>query len=293
MNRFIIILIILPFSLYSQSFETIIEDKDVPFFSSIAFRDSLSGWAVGWGGTIYKFDHGKWAKYRSPVKETLNKVFIDMDGDGWIVGEYGTLLKLNNNEWESIQLDTKEGLNDIHFNRNSGYIVGNNGVIFKYIENRWVQIKSETQDHLYCINLSEKNKGFILGWNRTLIKMDGDSLKYIKNEDILGMNHPYYYFYSLQYINKNEGYIFGQEMVYFKNNEYRVIRNDYSPIIRDSKMIGDEIWLISNSHLYLLHNSKLIEFNDNYYQDFNSISFSSSDVGWIVGEGGLIIKFKK
>lgn len=288
------ILIIFSYKLVnSQSLETVVEDKQVASFSSIAFQDSLTGWAVGWGGTIYKFNHGKWAKYKSPVKYTLNKVFVDDTGNGWIVGDHGTVLKLIDNEWVEIHLGIVEGLNDIYYNYNFGYIVGNNGLIYKYVKNNWEQMQSGTREHLYCVRMSDKKNGFILGWNRTLISISGDSFKHITKEEISQMNHPYYYFYAIEYIGKDEGYIFGAEIVHFHNNTFEKIKNVEPRIVSDSEKVNNELWLVGNSNVYRFSDNKLIEIKDNYYQNFNSIGFSSSKIGWIAAEGGLIIKLTK
>ncbi len=295
MTRLILITLIVwlfPIKIFSQSFETVFEDSEIPFLSSISFTDSNSGWAVGWGGTILKYNGDKWVKYKSPTRNSLNKVYFSNSGIGWIVGDYGTLLNFNNGQWEVFDLETNESLNDIFFIDNHGYLVGTNGFMSHFHNGSWKRFDAKTKQHLYSIQVLNDKTGFLLGWNQTLIRINGDSLEPITQDKILGMDNPFYYFYSSEFTKEEDWYFFGMNVVQYKKKHFEVLENKIPPI-RNTKKVGNDIWLNCSSSIYVMRNNQITKIEDNYYQDFKSICFSDNETGWIVAEGGLIIKFKK
>lgn len=59
----------------------------------LAMASPTEGWAVGWRGTILRFDGERWNPYPSPTTASLLGVFLESADRGWIAGE-GVILEM-------------------------------------------------------------------------------------------------------------------------------------------------------------------------------------------------------
>ena len=71
---------------------------NVDWFLSVSFADSITGFATGSSGTIFKTVDGgiNWFALKSGTSNSLYSVFITRQKDVYAVGEAGTILKLSN-----------------------------------------------------------------------------------------------------------------------------------------------------------------------------------------------------
>lgn len=137
------------------------------------FIDSMTGWAVGGGGTILKSEDGgiNWVLQHvlsEDVDEALHSVYFADQNNGWIVGDAGTILKTTDggDTWIYKLSSTSYELHSVHFiDIYTGWAVGCFGTILKTTnggEDWYAQI-SGTVQVLDDVFFTDSNNGWIVG----------------------------------------------------------------------------------------------------------------------------------
>ena len=116
-------------------------NETADYLQSICFTDSMTGYAVGWFGSILKtMDGGQnWHSQANGIGDSyiFSGIYFTNASTGYIVGEengIGTILKTvtGGSVWTSILNDALPPFNSVFFtDSTTGYIVGNKGIILK------------------------------------------------------------------------------------------------------------------------------------------------------------------
>jgi len=67
--------------------------------NSVFMVGADDGWAVGYDGTIIRWDGTDWSNVTSPTTAALFSVFMVSVDDGWAVGGDGTIIRWTGTEW--------------------------------------------------------------------------------------------------------------------------------------------------------------------------------------------------
>jgi photosystem II stability/assembly factor-like uncharacterized protein len=77
-------------------------------------------------------------------------------------------------QWNVEKSPTERNLNSVCFcNRNSGWIVGDNGTILRKATGGWSMYKSPTTKDLYSVYMIDENEGWAVGESGTILHFDG------------------------------------------------------------------------------------------------------------------------
>jgi len=126
------------------------------------------GWAVGWGGSIRRFNGTQWVEVASPTTRTLRGVSAAAPDDVWICGYSGTILHWNGSEWSLVDPPEEETFDDISMARpDLGFIVGlrsGMGVAIRWNGVNWqnVFLDDEASD-LFGVDVIDTPSGAV-GW---------------------------------------------------------------------------------------------------------------------------------
>lgn len=230
--------------------------------------DTITGYVVGWDGTILKTTDGglTFSTQNSGTVNPLSSVHFPVDAvTGYAVGDYGTILKTTDggNTWESQNYNTNSFLRSVHFpvDDRTGYAVGWPGIILKTMDGgvTWLCQFSNPDIYLYSVHFPERdNIGYTVGlnWNTnsgTVLKTTDGGVTWIEQplptDPLLSVYFP---------VDAAIGYIAG----------------DYGTILKTTD--GGATWIsqISSYPSYLL-----------------SVHFPvDAMTGYIVGHGGTILK---
>ncbi|MEN6460943.1 MAG: YCF48-related protein [Syntrophomonas sp.] len=135
---------------------------------SVAFSDSLHGWAVGEGGTIlHTSNRGiSWNRQSSDTTASLYAIVFSNSSQGWAVGEDGTILHTidGGDNWTAQDSGTNCDLCSVDFaDESSGWAVGADGTILHTIDAgaTWSPQSSGTTFTLSSVAFSDASNGWV------------------------------------------------------------------------------------------------------------------------------------
>ncbi len=278
---------------------------------SVYFPTSDTGFTVGSAGTILKtVDSGNtWISQISNTSQNLQKVLFVNSLTGWAVGDSGTILKTSNggNLWSLQNFNTFNYQSICFINIDTGYISGSYGTIIKTTDggNNWVIKTSNTNYAPYYTYFKNNDTGFVGGiYDTILVTTNGGNNWTLKSFEPYNGN-----ILSFNFINANIGFGTGINTVvkttnggetwtslqdvlanympslYFTgmNIGYIVGGNwspDAMPIFMGSVILKTIDGGITWDSLVNIASSKML----------NSIFFTNSNTGFIVGSNGTILK---
>jgi photosystem II stability/assembly factor-like uncharacterized protein len=235
-------------------------------FESVHFSDEYNGWIVGYGNTynplIFRtFDGGiTWNPVSSITSTRLHDVFFMDVNTGWILGHNGVIIKTTDggNNWFSLNSSTGSTLYSIYFvNNNVGWAVGGDGIIINTTDggNNWTIQTSGTDRVLRSVFFLDENYGWTVG--------DGGALLKTTDGGILWQNNPIgsNWINSVSFVNQNLGWIVTWEIY-----------------------VGGLIYKTTDAG-----NNWMLDTLDTSWR-LNSIMFSDSQNGYVVGNYGYIYK---
>ncbi len=150
--------------------------------NAIHFGSATNGYAVGANGVIIKTTDGgsSWSSISSGTNEALNGVVFRDCTNGWVVGDMGTALYTTNGgtNWVASS-PASANLNDVAFDYDitTGYywVVGDSGIIWRWCV-MWNQYSSGTANDLFGVWFNNKNTGWAVGANGTILHTTNGSL---------------------------------------------------------------------------------------------------------------------
>lgn len=231
-------------------------------YSSFFINDN-TGYISGASGMIYKtVDGGNiWMDVSdSNNTDTLFSIFFTDGTTGFAVGSNGRLIMTNDggNSWTAINSGTANDLNSVCFaSADTGYAVGDHGTVLKTVDGgfNWelIPISSAQYINFTSIRLLNSHYGYIIGNLGTYGKL-------------LKIDHSFVWMYTPSY---------------YYNELYGIFIQDMSNIYT----VGGMGTIIKTADGF----SSCIP-NYGSCSDLNAISFINPDTGFVVGDGGVILR---
>ncbi len=268
------------------------------YLLSMFFTDANTGFAVGWGGKIFKTIDGasSWFELQSFTNSQLHSVsFID-DNIGFAVGENGVIIKTINggNTWVNCLSGFSDYLFSVFFVNNSiGFAVGTGGTILKTINGgeTWIELISGTFSTLLSVHFANENIGCVVGENGTILSTHNGGLTW--NIQTVESN---YFLNSVVFLNANNGVIVGGDFFGFSialntSDGGQTWSTHYHTA--DSRLFS--LAIIENETVLAVGNNGRIikttnggetwsEVSKGVLSHFNSVFFVNDSTGFVVGK---------
>jgi len=270
---------------------------------SVYFNDNNTGWVSGTDGTIIRTTNGgnSWLNTGGNLtNETIIDLYFSSLNNGWAVGHHGKILNTTNSgiNWSLQNSNTQDNLFNVHFRNDlTGWVAGDNGIIKTTNGGDTWQLSFEFP-WMYSVFFIDENTGWAGGRFGKLVKTTNGGNNWTDQTGGTGATY-----YSIKFSDQSSGWAVG----------------DYNTIIRTSD--GGESWtrqLNGIDNIYLKLSEIFIAEDDgntawisgyygyvfkttnagvNWYRsdvpqnvNYNSIIFSSENIGYAVGSSGIIIK---
>ncbi|HSN73653.1 MAG TPA: hypothetical protein VL334_01025, partial [Anaerolineae bacterium] len=161
---------------------------NVPCNARLYGLDMLSaddGWAVGWHGTIMRWDGTVWRPVDSPTRSHLNAVSMAAPDDGWAVGEQ-TMLHWDGAAWTRAPTP-RCALNAVAMvSATDGWAVGD--CILRWNDSAWDPVFSPTWSALSSVALLSAQDGWAVGAGSAFLHWDGQVWANM-NAALIGQGH--------------------------------------------------------------------------------------------------------
>jgi photosystem II stability/assembly factor-like uncharacterized protein len=237
------------------------------FLTGLYFLDDKTGWIVGSEGILLKTVDGGdyWFRRETGTDYTLHSVHFADALTGWIVGERGTILKTTDggDSWNT----QSDGAYDDYLcvfavHPDTAWITGMFGKIFKTTNGgeNWIrQHHPASQMRLQSAFFIDSKNGWVVGDYATIFQTSDGGTTWHR-QFCSGSNNLYH----VHFTDKDTGWAVGGNSC---AGTYCIIKTTN----------GGKRWL---SHYISPSTSNW----------FLSVSFANSNIGWIVGRGGTILK---
>lgn len=227
---------------------------------SAAWTDANNGVAVGYFGTIVKFENGgtKWVYPASPTPYRLESVTFTNAYNGFAVGDRGVILRTDNggSSWTPVPQGITTGvLKDVTFvGTDKGFAVSDDGFILVTTNNgaTWTQNYSNA-NALNGIYAKTSDVIFAVGENGTMLRTFDGGLNW-ESISIPGLTED---LNAVTFINSAIGFGIGTNGTLIKTID------------------AGDTWVIENSGTPF---------------DLESISIFGTNLGYISGKGGAVLK---
>lgn len=243
-----------------------------PWIKSTALKDSMTGYAVGYSGSIFKTVNGcvSWTKMPAPINRQFNKIIYTSPATLFIAGgtkpgtdadTLQTILKsIDGGATWTVKLDRRGyWLRSISFaDALNGLAVGDSGVILRTTDggNSWTQITAPVRRNFNAVKCISSSKAILCGGDNaqaTILRSSNGGLSWSIIKDTAGgiLNDVFF-------LNDSIGYIAGDQSTFLKT------RN------------GGLTWKADTVN------------HSNLSQTFNSVAFTNETFGAIGGQFGVM-----
>ena len=146
--------------------------------NSVFMTSSTDGWAVGFGGVVYRYYGGAWAPYTTVGGTTLNSIFMLSPTEGWAVGNGGSVFHFLSGTWTgpvSPGTTTQDLRSVFMISQSEGWAVGASGAILHYIGGSWTAMAlnllptTQNLNAIYVMN----GVGWAVGDSGTIVIVGG------------------------------------------------------------------------------------------------------------------------
>ena len=277
---------------------------------SFFFNDEI-GFACGENGTIIKTDNGgtTWiAQSGGAILDDWKSIYFIDQNNGWVAGNSGRLRYTTNGgiSWNN-KSSSGGDLNDLCFvNSSKGFAVGYYGTILKTTDsgNNWNKITGIPSEILYSIHFINENEGWISGTGIVLKTIDGGETW----TEIPLTDYQYTLFYSIFFIDSNNGWMCANDGLLLKSTDGGQTWTEYfggtNEDLYNIFFLNSNVGWISGANGIILKTinggtkwgeiKTDIEYPvsqySSYWGGFNTIKFIDSNIGWLMGSNGYIIK---
>ncbi|HET8842977.1 MAG TPA: hypothetical protein VFN35_16055, partial [Ktedonobacteraceae bacterium] len=156
---------------------------------SLSMISSHAGWAVGYSGTLLRYDGKSWRSESSPTHTVLRAITALSEKDVWAVGFGSLILHYNGTSWQQLFSPVKADLRSIFMlSSNDGWIVGDDGVILHYHDSAWQRVTSPTAEKLNRVTMLSANEGWAVGANGTILHYHAgiwDAVGFVNDDGVI------------------------------------------------------------------------------------------------------------
>ncbi len=269
---------------------------------SISFANKQNGWIVGEYGTILSTnDSGSsWKKFlASPVTSHLNSLFVISTEEVWAVGDNGAIIQTVDSGRTWISAPPFGNLRDVCFartNPSKGWIVGDNGIIL-YTEDggvKWTEQSSPTLKTLYGVFALDDNNVWAVGEGSVIIRTRNGTDWELVNSSPQGVTLR-----SVYFSDTNNGWVVGDlgNILYWNGSAWTSRNWITTKNLYGVQFIGNSIGYVVGDGGLLIYtkdgglNWERIPTNTDRL--LTNLCFITADLGWIVGNEGIILKKDK
>lgn len=282
----------------------------------ISFTSNNIGYVLADSGLILKTtNEGKtWKTMQIGISMWFTSFCFSDDNIGYVVGTNGIILKTvdGGNTWKPLSSGTIYHFTAVLFvNTNIGYVIGGNlfsdvGIILKTTDggNTWNDLSSRISSKwLYSIYFIDANTGYLVGDSGTILKTTngGDSWTNLPSgtNKVLG---------SVFFTSENTGFASGGNNV---GDEGIILRTDnggstWTALSSGTRSVGSLFFPSNDIGYAISYDANLkglilktdnggiawsIASTDLISTNLSSVFFTNVNKGYIVGEGGTIIKW--
>jgi tRNA A-37 threonylcarbamoyl transferase component Bud32 len=133
-----------------------------------------SAFAVGYAGTLARYQHGHWKTMPSPVPNILRGVWAASPREAWAVGDKGVILHFDGTRWTEELSATASGLNDVFgLSADDVWAVGQLGTVLRRQGGRWTALDSHTVRGLDGVWGSDAGTLWVVGQGGTVLQFNG------------------------------------------------------------------------------------------------------------------------
>lgn len=228
--------------------------------NGISFRSgSDEGMAVADGGRILKTTDGglTWSIQNSGTVLNLNAVLMLTLDSAYTVGDSGTVLITANggSTWNSVSSGTTEQFNDIYLIGNKGFIVGNNGAIFKVDGTTITSVTSGVTADLSGVYMVDPSTAFVSGG------------AFLNSTILVTFNN------GAVWTQLTSGSLNGLNDIWFINDSTGFAVGDVGTILKTTDHGSNWATQVTGSST-----------------NMNAVCFITADSGYVVGGGGLVMR---
>jgi len=255
---------------------------------SIYMLNENEGWAVGYLGTMIKWNGTEWILQDSLTPETLLSVFFLDSTHGWVVGTNGAVLQYDGTKWKSMYSGSSHDLYSVYFNSLTLGWAGNaHGELFKCDGSYWgFEPSPVIPDAINSFFFRNKNNGWAAcggGGDGDIIKYNGSSWSSVYNTTTDGWLQSIFFTDSLN------GWAVGL---------WRILKyNGTTWTTQFTKQYSGfkSVYFTDNKHGWVVgQREEIFQFNGTTWTQQNhpkqrganyfGVSFSDSVHGWVVGD---------
>jgi hypothetical protein len=227
----------------------------------------------------------------------LNAIQMISSATGWAVGAGGVILKWNGSQWSAVESPTEKDLDGLMFTSPSdGWATSKQGVILRYALGEWWTYSGMAPNPRQMVMEPGGGDGWILGsWNRGNIVLRWNGKEWVTyngdgpDGEVLALDFP-----ALDDA-WAAGWVPGRSragMIWHWDGERwnREFENVPVPLAAVSFLAGDDAWAAGDDGLIVHWDGTGWSAADSpTSQTLNAIAFDSSGSGWAAGEGGQIL----
>ncbi|KAA3613686.1 MAG: T9SS C-terminal target domain-containing protein [Calditrichaeota bacterium] len=272
--------------------------QPINFSYTIVSYAENNAWILGrYNDTWYTKNAGQTWQHAPGLPDSLQQrsIFFIDESNGWLCGENGAVMRSRDGgvSWQKITRPTANDLNEIYFiDENRGWVVGNWGFVAETKDggDSWQWLMDAPGNILSEIHFTDENRGYAIGHKIFMQTKDG-GLTWEYNFDFSGTD--------VEFADKNNGWLITYDEIWGTQDAGT---NWQKQADYPSKNIVDLKVLDKNTAWFMAHNEnsatifRTLNSGESWIKmadipwNLNVIEFVSLNIGWGVGDKGIIIK---
>lgn len=256
-----------------------------------------SGWIVGNGGVIMRYDGTRWTTVPSPVVSDLLDIAMVSATDGWAVGASGKMVRYDGSRWNEYTDTGNQTWNAVDMlTATDGWAVGNAGELAHWDGSAWNNtITSPTSIALHDVHMASSTSAWAVGadGSREILFYDGTS--WSMHTNMPGSEAVRSVFFS----SATDGWAVGDsgQVMRYDGANWNDTQDTGADAWRDGACAGtDDCWIVGDNGSIGRWNGAATwstAIPSPTRRPLNGIDMVSRDNGWAVGANGTILHFTR
>jgi len=257
--------------------------------SSLYMVNENDGWAVGYSGTIIRWNGTDWRYSPSPVSSILSSVFMLGRDEGWIVGGFGTILSWDGSYWAPVDSPTGWGIHSVSMvSSGDGWAVGYRGAILRWDGESWRLELSPTWDSLNSIQMLDEDEGWAVGNKGTIVHWNGIEWSKVASPTTTNL-------FSVSMVTPSAGWAVGRAgtILRWDGESWNLVASPTANDLGSVHMVSeDDGWAVGGDGNPLHWDGARWELASSPTEKFvNCIFMLDADNGWAVGNEGTLLRW--